>query len=186
MKNTFISAGVAVLVVVLGFMFFAPNQSETIGAIPGNSIDGPEFCVGGLCYSNSVGTCASSGTLFSVSNPFAATSTAELVLMVGTGNATTTTLNVGTSTSATVTSQVGSLVKTVSVATTSKFAIASGSTLALGTGQVSSGTNSVIRTVVGPSQRVTAFATTTAVGAGAKSFSAGFAGCKYKIQWVRY
>ena len=47
-----------------------------LGAMPGNSLDGPEFCVGGVCtYSVSRNMTATSAVPFAVQNPVGATST---------------------------------------------------------------------------------------------------------------
>ena len=62
MKTYLVSAGVALLVVVLGFAFFGPSENvivqrvveivKRLGAIPGNELQGPCIIVNGLstCY----------------------------------------------------------------------------------------------------------------------------------------
>lgn len=60
-KNVLVSAGVALLVVVLGFAYFGPGKvietvkEVTVGAIPGTSVDANCFSIGGVekCYYSS-------------------------------------------------------------------------------------------------------------------------------------
>ena len=69
-KNTLVSAGVALLV-VLGFAYFGPSEKiiereriiERLGAIPGTEVGGPDFTIGGVTEWNFSGSfAAGSGT----------------------------------------------------------------------------------------------------------------------------
>jgi len=144
----------------------------------------------------SIGTCATaSSTIFDIANPFSATSTAQLVNFAGVGNATSTTFNVGTTTlpSGVIATTAGigtggSLVNNATIATTTanaqtQFYLSSGISTFLGSGQVSAGT-SAIRIVVGPSEYVAGYATTSLSGPSTGlSYTGGYASCTYKIKW---
>lgn len=133
------------------------------------------------------GACASATTtLFAVTNPFAATSTASLMILGATGQATSTTFSVGTTSlpataSFTLSNISPSLVNGAFVATTSQFSLVSGQTGQLGSGQISAG-NSVSRIIVGPGEVIGAFGTSTATGLGAKNYTGGIS-CQYDIKW---
>lgn len=138
----------------------------------------------------SIATCNSgsyvaSSTQFVVSNPFAATSTATIASFVLTGQATSTQFSVGTTTksvglaladvSASLTN--GAVVATTSVST---WVIPGQTTTGLGTGQVSAG-GSVSKIIVGPSENIAMFATSSAPGLGL-NYTPGI-GCTAKIVW---
>lgn len=138
----------------------------------------------------SLGTCntgayAASSTQFAVQNPFNATSTVAVETLYGTGQATTTSFSIGTSTRATgIASTIGkTLASAAKVATSTQFYLISGQTTLLGSGQISSGTT-VSKIVVGPTQYVAMYATSTATGAGSKRYTAGLT-CTYKLRWQR-
>ena len=136
----------------------------------------------------SAGSCnTATSTIFGIVNPFTATSTAT-VRIYGLSQATTTALIVSTTTQATgLTSALigaGSLVVSASIASTSQFYIQSGQSTLLGTGQVSAGT-SVYQTVVGPSEYVGAYATSSIAAQGSsRAADMGFTSCTYKILWT--
>lgn len=140
----------------------------------------------------SVGTCnagafVASSTQFVVSNPFAATSTATIDTLIGAGQATSTTFSVGTTTLSTglaLANVSPSLVNNALVSTTSvSFYVNPGQTSALGTGQVTAGT-SVNKIVVGPTENIAMFATSTYTGVGALNYTPGIT-CTYKIRWSK-
>lgn len=136
----------------------------------------------------SAGIYAASSTLAATLNPFNATSTASITRFFGTGQATTSNLLIGTSTAATgliSTSVSPSLVNSTNgLATTTSVFIMSGGTSAIGTGQVTSGTGTVGKIVVGPSEYVSAFSTSTASTVGAANYVPGQS-CYYTIEWLR-
>lgn len=147
--------------------------------------------VGGAYGANSVtqkvstGTCsAASTTLFAVLNPFTATSTVVVQQIVGTGQATTSSLLVGTSTKS-----VGLAASDVSptlvnssngLATSTKFYFASG--VSVGTGFTALGSGTSQEVGVGPSEYVVGFSTTTASGSGGANYTGG-QNCTYKLLW---
>lgn len=143
-------------------------------------------CTGSVGTVALSGTATASSTLFDVANPLAATSTAEVFIPNGKGQATTTLLSIGTTTQASglaLSNVSASLASSVSAATTTQFSLLSGVTSPLGTGQVSAGSGTILRVMVGPSERIGAFGTSTATGAGAANYSPGLAGGTYKIRW---
>ncbi len=158
---------------------------QEFGAVSGPTIGGPLFCVGGSCtYTAVIPSCSASTTLFTMRNPFSATSTAELLYFQGLANATTTSLQVGTTTTGVGSSLAGgSLVNGASVASSTSFLVASGLTSTLSGVQISSGSNSVTKIVVAPTQYVTGYATTTATGAGANAFTPGYTSCQGIVIW---
>src|SRR3990167_9129317 len=69
MKNTFISAGVAVLVVVLGFVFFAPKPNvvtEVLGSCSGQNVDSRQFLLGGLTQGGFVAATTSTAATYTL------------------------------------------------------------------------------------------------------------------------
>lgn len=82
-KNVLISAGVALLAVVLGLAFLGQpsvqvikETVEKLGAFPGPSITGDYLSVGGIAAYYRSGSCNdATSTLFTIQNPFRATST---------------------------------------------------------------------------------------------------------------
>lgn len=140
----------------------------------------------GITQAPSIGSCASAtSTLAVIANPFAATSTAQVVMLVGTGQATTTTFSVGTTTKSSGLALADispSLVNGAVAATTTQFVLYSGGVSDLGSGQITSGSNTIGRVLVGPNENVAIFGTSTATGAGAANYTSGFS-CLYKIRW---
>lgn len=153
-----------------------------------------DFVLGGTNISNALhqqvtsGSCASgTSTLFAIANPFTSgTSTASIEMLTGTGQATSTTFSVGTTTKSTglaLTDISPTLVNGGVAATTTNFSMLSGQSTNLGTGQVSSGSNTLSKIVVGPSELIGAFGTSTATGAGAANYTPGIT-CTYKVKWT--
>ncbi len=139
------------------------------------------------------GTYAASSTVFAVANPFAATSTAEIEIKSGTGQATSTTLSVATSSPAMLAAGLArtganslgptSLINSATIATSSAFDLFSG----ISTGSVSAispGSGSVAKVIVGPNDSIAGFATSTAVGSAAANYTPGITGT-YVITWSR-
>ena len=124
------------------------------------------------------GTCAAAtSTWFDNANPFAATSTAMLTMWLP-GNATSTTMYVGTTTASsgiTAASQLGysgTLVAGAVEATSSgQSYLISGQNSLLGTGQISAGTTVTKTILVGPTENVAAYATSTYGGIGALNYT---------------
>jgi len=160
-----------------------------VGANAGPESTHEYQCVGGVCTYYKVGVCNSATTtIFAVRNPFNATSTATVLAIEGVGNATTTTFEVGTSTKATGLAAAdvsGTLIVNASVATTSGFYTASGIQSGASGSYLSPGTGSARSVVLGPTQYIAGFATTTATGAGAAGFTGGFTSCTYTIEFTR-
>lgn len=173
----------------------APSVVNALEATESFISDGPIYQLGILNRGSSVtgtllgnqvsnGAClAASSTAFSILNPFAASSTASVVILnSGTLQATSTNYQVGTSTQATglTTTLVSSSLINSTVATaTPSFYIGSG--INAGSGAISGGsTNTSV--VVGPSERVSMFATSTYGTTGAINYVNS--GCTYKINWT--
>lgn len=129
------------------------------------------------------GYCASAtSTMFAVANPFNATSTATIYLE-GYSNATTTTFYVGTSTVAVGLSSSSvspTLINQQFASGTVATTIVSGLTVG-SYGQLTSGTGTFSRIMVGPSDYIAGYATSTYSGVEAKSYSSP--SCTYKIKW---
>lgn len=137
-----------------------------------------------------IGSCnTASSTLFAVANPFNATSTVTVQSVEITGQATTSSLLVGTSTKSTglaSTDVSATLVNSSNgIATSSLVFTSSGITVGPGTGYLSAGSNTFRTIVVGPSENLVAYSTTTATGAGAANYTPGFSSCSYKATWRR-
>lgn len=140
----------------------------------------------GVSQAVSTGSCNSAtSTVFAVANPYSATSTAELIMLSGIGNATTSSLTVGTSTRTTgLTSALYGILANVSISTSSSFAISGGVRNGPIGNIVDAGSASVMRIIVGPNETVGAYSTTTATGAGAAGFVNTFGSCTYKVRWT--
>lgn len=135
-----------------------------------------------------IGSSCNTGTstLFAVQNPFAATSTAQLVRMQVGGNATTSSLLVGTSTGSGPSSSASVSASLVS----STNGIATGTTQWAASGNLSYSGNGFINgaatnefILVKPTEWVVAFSTSTATGAGAAGYSPTESTCNYKLLW---
>lgn len=70
MKNTLISAGIAVLVVVLGFVFMPRVINNTYGAVPGNDFTGQVSFAGGVVNSRLVATTSQGSSITISANEF--------------------------------------------------------------------------------------------------------------------
>lgn len=138
-----------------------------------------------ISHQVSVGTCnTASSSAFDIPNPYAATSTATLSIEQLGQEATSTTINVGTTTLASglTSSNPGLTLAAGAVqATSSQATLVSGQTLGLGSGQISAGAGSVSKIVVGPSENVGEYATSTYGNAGALNYTPP--SCVYKITW---
>ena len=112
-KNIVVSAGVALLVVVLGFAYFG-QPSPKVGSVVSSETLDERVCSGGVCTWNKAGAFNdATTTLFAIQNPFRATSTWTLAVTDITGESTTSIgINVGTSTNTgPVATNVGSIVR---------------------------------------------------------------------------
>lgn len=132
-----------------------------------------------------VGTCnTASSTAFDIANPFAATSTATVERIDFGVQATSTTASVGTTTksSGLASSDVSTaLVSSALVATGTAPIVISGQSTGLGLNQISAGAGTVAKIVVGPSQRLAMYATSTYSNAGAINYTPS--SCTYKVRW---
>lgn len=193
---------VALLVAIVGMLLPKNVFGSTIGTCGGSVTCFTELNVtnlwttgiiaqGGLTAATelqksvSVGTCnTATSTAAIVANPFSATSTATIAIMQFGLNATSTSINIGTTTLASglTSSNPGSTLASAALqATGTQATLVSGQTLGLGTGQISAGAGSVSKIVVGPSQSVGIFATSTYGNAGALNYTPST--CTYKISW---
>ena len=121
MKNTLISAGVAVLVVVLAFMFLAPRPNEVtqiFGAVSTNSPTEPFYFQGGST-GKTVGFISTTTVAAFIQNPTNATTTFTARFLT-TATTTTTVLAIATSTN------VGRYATTTAVLSTTVTANANG------------------------------------------------------------
>src|SRR3990167_244090 len=98
-KNIVVSAGVALLMVVLGFAYFGQPLPRVGSVVSSDALD-ERVCQGGVCTWNKAGGFNdATTTLFAIQNPFQATSTWTLAVIDVTGESTTSIgINVGTST----------------------------------------------------------------------------------------
>lgn len=90
MKNVLVSAGVALLVVVLGLVYFGPTKIiEKIGAIPGAEVSGPCWTVGGVkeCSASMVFNTATS-TLCTLPTPSATSSLVSFTAQINSSTST--------------------------------------------------------------------------------------------------
>lgn len=206
MTNKNLTIGLLITLVIAISGLFFPKVRNLVGVVAPTDITATNFTeitastgiltpllqLGGSTAATSVseqvstGSCtAATSTPFAVANPFTATSTATLQSFQGVGNATTTLLYVGTTTQASglaLANLSPTLVNAASVATTSQFFTSSGITVGPGTGYLSSGSNTFRTIVVGPSEYVSAFATTTTSGMGT-NYVGNYTSCTYKIRW---
>ena len=190
-KNVIIGA---IAVIVLGFLgYFAiphsapvppSGNSNAISATPWEGVGNVcKWYVGGTCNS---GQFAASSTIFGVLNPWNATSTVSLDFVSGLGQSTSTQISVGTTTQATGLALANlsvDFVNAATIATTTQFAVIGGQTGGLGTSQISAGT-SFAKAIVGQSEYVSAFATSTYGNAGAINYTPGL-NCTYGITFTR-
>lgn len=175
---------------------YSGSQQQWAVTSTGNMVvsSGETFTQGSLNSEVISGTCnagayAASSTLFAIANPFNATSTATFDDIYGTGQATTSQLLVGTSTlssglaSTNVSASfINNTTMANSVATSSAFYFAPGTTAGSGAGfSLAGGAN--MRTIqVGPSDFVVGYASSTATGGGATSYVPGI-GCTYNVEF---
>lgn len=162
------------------------NNNFNVVGIFGQGADGntgPE-----LLAQVTAGTCVTgTSTVFDIVNPFAATSTASLSMFHGQNLATTTSFSVGTTTlpSGVVAATISpTLVNAASLASSSQFDVQGGQTTALGAGQVSAGSATVAKIIVGPSERLAGYATSSIATQGSsRAAEIGLGSCTYKIKW---
>lgn len=199
---------VVILFGVTLWMHFAPSPAPPSGSVDTFAAT-PYQCNGDYCYwyvaaqcGQPAGTIASS-TLFSVQNPFNATSTLTFASISGIQGATTTDILVGTSTTAaplglsvnsTTTALVGqNTFAMYSVTAGSRFFSSAGVTMGPGTGYKapSGGTypTSQAEIVMGPSEYLVGFSTSTLGGAtngglGATQIAVP-ASCAYELEFTR-
>lgn len=163
-----------------GFFDAAGGVSSLLGSLA----FGSNSSYAGYGFQGTAGTCvnAASSTLFAVKSPFAATSTASVIINIG-GNATTSSLEIGTSTVPQGSAGTTALVNSSNgIASTSVFWAISGQTAANDApGMIAATAN--IRVTVPPAQYVVGYSTSTATGAGAAQYSPNFSTCSYKILW---
>ncbi len=144
-----------------------------------DNLGGVDFSVTPCASFNGIESCyftegfnEASTTLFSIKNPWGATSTVDLLLMEGHTGSKSADFYVGTSTVSSIavhgdTTTVDgkdistSLVNATEVATSSPFYIVNGQNSVNGTGQVAAGAQSQRRIVVGPTEYVTGYASST-------------------------
>lgn len=134
---------------------------------------------------SSVGSCAvATSSAAVITNPFAATSTVTVEVMALGFNATSTTINIGTTTltSGLTSSSPGSTLAVSALqATATQATLISGQTTGIGSGQISAGSGSVSKIVVGPSENIGIFATSTYGNSGAVNYTPS--SCTYKVLW---
>jgi hypothetical protein len=194
LKTAIVAAGTVGLIALV-FLLVGPKQASqpiNTGAAAG-PVSTEEFrCIGGengYCEYLKVGTCnAATSSPIAVRNPFNATSTATLISLELTGQATTTSLSVGTSTKSSgyALSDISpAFVNAVTVATTTGYITASGVTNGPNASFLSPGSGSQETIILGAGQYIGAHATTTATGAGANSYTPGYTNCTYKILFRR-
>ena len=198
MGNKILSIGVLVAIVIAITGLFFPQSKSVFGAAVTDvqnsvysGLSTAQLFVGGSTAGTAVGTIVSTGscvtgtsTVFAVANPFAATSTVELISLTVTGQATTSTLLVGTSTASTGLSStsVSPTLANMTISTTTPNFTAGGN-LVGSAGYVSPGANTFRAIVVGPSDFVAGQATSTATGSGAAGYTPGLT-CSYKLRWT--
>ena len=189
-KNLLVSAGVALVVVVLGLVLFGKpavveRVVERLGATPGNVIPGDFVSVNGIDKYYVAGNCVTStSTRFSVRNPAQATSTATLLYLTAQINATNTTWNVGTSTLSSINDVANisnSFVVGVTQATSALAHNVPGVTV--GTNVNTSGTGAQSRVVVGPGEYVLGYSTSTATGSGSLLYT--HSACAYGLEFTK-
>ena len=195
---------IAVAIIAIGGYFFPQVKGAVAGAISSTDVAATNFTEltasigfqtpviqqGGNTAASSVisqvttTSCNSAtSTLFAIASPFiTGTSTATIISISGTGQATTSSLLVGTSTATTglaSTNVSASVVNSTNViATTSSFYIVPG----LLVGPFPSGAGTVRTLTVDPTYSIVGYSTSTATGAGAAAYVPGFS-CSIKIRW---
>jgi hypothetical protein len=164
-----------------------PKTPTVVGSASSVDIVSPYFDVGGqYSYFTPISCNSATSTMFGIANPWNATSTAKLIRFSATGNATTTTLKIGTSTTATgVPSTIYAIMVNASIASTTGFSLASGIRNGPVGGFIDAGASTVSEVMVGPTESIAGFATTTASGAGAAQYSGGYTSCSGMIRWER-
>lgn len=195
---------VAVLALAVGSLaaFRAPvpaDNTQNFGALTGPAINSPWISIGGIPEWYSKGSCSTaSSTIFAVQNPWSATSTVEYVSLVGTEGATTTDILVATSTTnapatgLNSTSTLGAnVINLAAITNGTNFSTLAGFTIGPGKGYASPksipGSTSVGEFMVGPSEYVLGFSTSTGSGNGglASNQLSIPASCTYEIWWIR-
>lgn len=174
------------------------SNADTI-ALDSNLLVGSTFTVGtngvtnsgiGVATQVTYGTCnvASTTPFPNVVNPFAATSTATLIALQLTGNATSTSFVMGTTTNTAAMSNtaaaVSSTMVNATVSTSTSYYVAGGITVGSGASYLSSGTGTFRSIVVGPAQAIGVYASSTPITLqNNSSFAGGYSACTYKIRW---
>lgn len=169
-----------------------PSTFDFVDVRQAAELDGP-IMLGGFTAATAeaeavtIGSCATgTSTPFDVANPFSATSTASIDALTGFGQATSTSLYVGTTTQASglaSTNVSASLLNGAVISTSTQFSAISGITTQLGSGQISAGSGTIGKIIVGPNERIGAFATSTYGTTGAINYSPALTSCTYKIFW---
>ena len=203
-NNILVSAGVALLVVVLGLVFFGRPSVQTVrevikqvGAIPGNTLS-EEICYGGSCEFKRSEVCVDGAEdLVAMRNPWSATSSLEFEVQ-GLNGTSTIVLIAGTSTQATLSAGTStvpspSVISYTWVATSTNFhvigGLATSSTMINGSNVSSGG-----KAVIGPNEYFHLFATSTAnsmANITADGALGGIRGannlftCRYNLNWKK-
>lgn len=205
-----IAFGVVTIALLSAVIFIQLGSTRVFGAVNNSNCGGSVTCFTDLSIGNFwstgiaaygpgttaatevqeqvlVGTCATgTSTPFDIANPFTSTSTATIENLDVVGQATSTDISIGTTTKSSglaVTDVSPNLVRAATIATGTEATIISGLTTGLGSGQVSAGTGSQTRIVVGPTERIGAFATSTFGTTGAINYSPAITSCTYKIRF---
>ena len=123
-NNALVSAGVALLVVVLGLVFFGGPSVQTVreviertGAIPGTSVDSNCFSIGGVSrcyYKQTFSTASSTYCVFPL--PAGTSTLISFRARLDTGTTSATSLSLATSTVAFAPNRVGTTATTSSIA----------------------------------------------------------------------
>lgn len=188
------SASVVALVVVLllivgGVIAYTSNDGPKPGAVAGPESTNDYFCNAGVCtWYRTVACNTATSTIFVIPNPANATTTASIQIFTGTGNATSTTFSVGTTTKSSglaLSDISGSLINAGLVATSTRFTFVSGITTPLGSGQSTSGSGTITKVVVGPSEKIGAFGTSTYTGVEATNYTPSFTSCRAVVRFER-
>lgn len=141
------------------------TEKKTLGAFPGTDILAPELNFNGIKTAYRAGAFLNgTTTLAAILNPFNATATVKFASVYGTNGTTSINLLVGTSTVASPTnnaSQISASLINATVATSAPFYTASGALAGPGQGHVSAGASTQNTIVLGPSEYVVFFATST-------------------------
>lgn len=199
MSNKSLTIGVLIAIVIAIGAYFFPVARNAFGTAASDvqntvysGIVTAQLFVGGSTPASSIGqatafgTCnsgiyAASSTLFSVQNPFNATSTVTVQVVSGMGQATSSSLQVGTSTASVgLTSGVTAFIN-ATVATSAPFWISGGVQVG-SAGYNTAGANTFRTIVIGPNEFVDGYSTSTATGGGANSYVPGLT-CSYKLDY---